>query len=106
MDYDLTGERTERLVHLCHQAGAGEYLSGPAARSYLDEGLFAAEGIRVSWMDYSGYPEYGQLFCPPFIHEVSILDLILNEGPEGARKHMLSFGHKTGTTVSLPCKAR
>jgi hypothetical protein len=54
--------------------------------------LFKKERIRVIWMDYTGYPEYRQLFCPPFIHEVSIIDLLLNEGAEGARKHMLSFG--------------
>ena len=91
MDYDLVGDRTERLVHLCRQAGASEYLSGPAAKSYLDEALFSTQGIRVCWMDYRGYREHGQLFCPPFIHEVSMIDLIMNEGPEGAKKYMLSF---------------
>ena len=91
MDYRLMEGRTERLVDLCKQTGATEYLSGPAAKPYLDESLFAAEGINVTWMDYSGYPTYCQLFCPPFIHEVSIIDLILNEGAEGAKRHMLSF---------------
>ena len=91
-DYAPAEGRTERLVHLCSQAGASEYLSGPTARAYLDETLFQKQGIRVCWMDYRGYPEYGQLFSPPFIHEVSIIDLILNEGPEGARACMLSFG--------------
>jgi hypothetical protein len=40
-------------------------------------------------MDYSGYPEYDQLF-PPFVHEVTVLDLILNVGPDAPR-YMLSF---------------
>ncbi len=92
MDYGPGVEgRTERLVHLCAQAGASEYLSGPAAQAYLDESLFRKQGIRVCWMDYGGYPEYDQLFSPPFIHEVSIIDLILNEGPEGTKACMLSF---------------
>lgn len=90
MDYRLEGDRVERLLGLCEQAGAGEYLTGPAARAYLDEARFAARGIAVRWMDYSGYPEYRQLFCPPFVHEVSILDLLLNEGPQGARQYLLS----------------
>ena len=34
-------------------------------------------------MDYSGYPEYEQLH-PPFMHHVSIIDLLLNCGPEAA----------------------
>ena len=87
-DYRLEGDRVERLVGLCEQAGAGEYLSGPVARDYLDERLFAEKGMKVRWMDYSGYPEYRQLFSPPFVHEVSILDLLLNEGPERARDYL------------------
>jgi hypothetical protein len=100
VDYQLVDGRNERLVALCKQAGASEYLSGPAAKNYLDEDLFKKEGIRVIWMDYTGYPEYSQLFCQPFIHEVTIIDLLLNEGAEGARKHMLSFGEKKRVT---PC---
>jgi hypothetical protein len=73
--------RTERLVAICRAAQAIRYLSGPSARAYLDESLFAQAGISVQYMDYSGYPEYPQLH-PPFQHEVSILDLILNVGPE------------------------
>lgn len=97
-DYELIEGKTERLVDLCKQAGATEYLSGPAAKAYLDESLFAAEGIRVSWMSYDGYPEYRQLFCPPFIHSVSIVDLILNEGADGAKRCMLSFEQNEDTS--------
>jgi len=88
-DEEGDGDRTERLVQLCRAAEATEYVSGPTARSYLDEPRFARAGIAVTYMDYSGYPEYPQLF-PPFEHEVSILDLILNTGPD-ARRYMKSF---------------
>jgi hypothetical protein len=89
MDYNLIGDKTERLVHLCQQAGATAYLSGPAAKAYLNEDLFRNEGIAVSYMDYSGYPEYRQLY-PRFEPRVSIIDLILNEGPSATR-YMKSF---------------
>ena len=89
MDYQLTGDRMERLVNLCKQAGASSYLSGPAAKTYLCEDLFERQGIAVSYMDYSNYPEYRQLY-PPFEPNVSIIDLILNEGPD-ATKFMKSF---------------
>ena len=89
MDYDISGEKTERLVQLCRQAGATHYLSGPTAKSYLQEELFTRQGISVSYMDYSGYPEYRQLY-PPFEPSVTILDLIFNEGP-GARSFMKTF---------------
>lgn len=91
-DYELQGDRSEKLVNLCRQVGATRYLCGPAAKSYLDESLFESCDIEVRWMDYGGYPVYRQMHCPPFVHEVSIVDLIFNEGAHGARKHMLSFG--------------
>ncbi len=89
MDYQLIEGKTDRLIDLCKQAGAAEYISGPSAKGYLDEALFAQEGIRLTYMNYSGYPAYTQLF-PPFVHEVSILDLIFNEG-DSAKQSMLSF---------------
>ena len=89
MDYNLIEGKTERLVELCKQAGATEYISGPAAKDYIDNNLFEEEGISLHFMDYSGYPEYNQLY-PPFDHAVSIIDLIFNEGPD-AQKYMKSF---------------
>jgi len=79
-DYHLIEGKTARLVDIVQQAGGTEYLSGPAAKDYLEENLFTEAGIKVTWMDYSGYPEYSQQY-PPFEHGVSILDLIFNEGP-------------------------
>ncbi len=89
VDYELTEGKTRRLVELCRQAGAAEYISGPSAKGYLEEELFEQAGIKLTYMDYSGYPEYHQLF-PPFDHFVSILDLLFNEGAE-AKRYMKSF---------------
>jgi hypothetical protein len=88
-DYELVEDKNLRLVHICKQLGADTYCSGPAAKSYLDEELFKANGIRVVWMDYGGYPEYEQVH-PPFTHAVSVVDLLLNQGPD-ATKYMKSF---------------
>jgi hypothetical protein len=85
MDYRLSSDDpSERLLEVCAQAQAAEYLSGPAARAYLDEGLFRRAGIRLSYMDYTGYPEYPQLY-PPFEHAVSVLDLLFMTGPDAPR---------------------
>ena len=81
-DYDLADGKTERLLSLVQQAGGTEYISGPAAKDYIVDSLFEDAGIKLSWMDYSGYPEYTQLY-PPFEHGVTVLDLIFNEGPGG-----------------------
>lgn len=88
-EFKLAEGKTERLIDLCKQAGATEYYTGPAAKNYMDEKLFEDEKIKVQYLDYSGYPPYRQLFGE-FVHEVSIVDLILNEG-ENAKKFMKSF---------------
>ena len=80
-DYTLISGRTERLVDLCVQAGATEYISGPAAKGYVDENLFQEKNIKLTWFDYSGYSEYSQLWGS-FEHSVSILDLLFNCGKD------------------------
>lgn len=98
-DYNLSGDRTERLISLCQQARSEEYLCGPAAKAYLEEQKFAANGVTVRWMDYSEFPEYTQLHTPPFVHEVTILDLLLNEGIEGARRYMRTALSRCEATI-------
>lgn len=90
MDYrPLKEGKTERLVDLCKRAGGTHYVSGPAARDYIEPALFEAAGIGLSFFDYSGYPEYPQRFGA-FEHGVTILDLFFNTGPQ-ARRYMKSF---------------
>ena len=90
MDYKIDGEdKTEKLVSLCKQAGATDYLSGPSAKCYMSESLFHSEGITVSYFDYSGYREYRQLHGA-FEHGVSVIDLIMNEGL-GANQFLKTF---------------
>jgi hypothetical protein len=85
----LIERKTERLVDLCKKVGGTEYYTGPAAKNYLDESFFLKEEIKVNYLNYSGYPEYHQLYGE-FAHDVSILDLIFNEG-DNASSYMKSF---------------
>jgi len=82
-DYPDVGEKAERVLALCEAAGADRYLSGPAARSYLDPAAFAARGMELAYMDYAGYPEYDQPH-PPFDPAVSVLDLLFCTGERAA----------------------
>ncbi len=88
-EFELLDERNERLIDICKKRKATDYYSGPAAKFYMDEALFAKDNITVHYFDYSGYPEYNQLHGQ-FDHAVSILDLIFNEGPDSF-KFMKSF---------------
>lgn len=77
--FTLQGAKMERLLSLLRQVQADSYLSGPAAKSYLEQGCFAGTGIELRYKEYAGYPEYSQIF-PPFLHQVSIIDLLFQLG--------------------------
>jgi hypothetical protein len=89
--FSLEEGKTERLVSICKQCSATDYYTGPAAKNYMDESLFEKENITVHYFDYSGYPVYRQLFGA-FTHEVSILDLLFNEGMK-AKNFMKSLSN-------------
>lgn len=82
---EMKEDKTGRLVHICKQLNATEYLTGPAAKSYMEHLQFETENIKLTYFNYEGYPEYQQLY-PPFQHGVSILDLILNCGSDSEKK--------------------
>ena len=83
-DYTLLDGKTERLADLCVQAGGTEYISGPAAKCYVDEKIFSDLGVKLTWFDYAGYPAYPQLWGE-FTHGVTILDLLFNCGTNSQR---------------------
>ncbi|WP_298764385.1 WbqC family protein [uncultured Polaribacter sp.] len=78
-EFNLIGNPTEKLLNLCKDSNAKQYFTGPAAKKYLDEFLFNNNNVEVKYLDYNNYKYYKQLY-PPFRHDVSILDLIFNEG--------------------------
>ncbi len=94
-DYAAQGHKQDRVLDIVRKAGAPVYLSGPAAKAYLDPVLFRQHGIEVRWKDYSDYPEYTQLH-PPFAHGVTILDLLFHEGP---RAPWFIWGHREAASA-------
>lgn len=79
--YAAQGHKLDKLVDLVVKTGATTYLSGPAAKDYIEPERFEQVGIGLEWKDYSGYPVYPQRF-PPFEHGVSVLDLLFNTGSD------------------------
>lgn len=88
-EFHLAEDRNERLIQICLQTGATDYYSGPAAKAYMDIQAFHAAGIQVHWLNYSGYPEYPQLY-EGFTHGVSVLDLLFQTGAN-ASQYLKSF---------------
>lgn len=79
-ELQISGDRNLRLLNLCRHFHANVYLSGSAAREYLDVAAFADAGISVVWQDFE-HPLYQQLHGP-FISHLSAIDLLLNVGPD------------------------
>lgn len=86
-DYAVQGEKTDRLINLLTTVGSTSYLSGPAAKAYLDEDAFREAGIGLAYKSYS-YDPYPQQWGE-FEGAVTVLDLIANCGPE-SKKHLKS----------------
>lgn len=79
-EFEVQGEKLSRLMDLLKKLEPSRYVSGPSAQSYIKEEEFVNAGIELVYKNYSGYPEYQQLY-PPFEHGVSILDLLFICGP-------------------------
>jgi len=77
--WGLPGRASERVLAHCLHLGATHYLTGPAARDYLDEESFARNGIVLEYFAFE-HPTYRQLHgeFEPFL---SAVDLLANEGP-------------------------
>jgi hypothetical protein len=98
-DYQLTGEKTERLIQMLKKMNATRYVSGPAAKAYIEDSAFAAAGIGLDYKtyDYDPYPQQFGAFEPA----VTILDLIANVGP--AAKDLIRS--KTPNVTVIPAKS-
>lgn len=80
-DYDLPTGRSERLVEICHMLDCKTYVSGPAAKSYLDISAFESRKIAVEWFGYDKLKPYRQLHGT-YEPNLSIIDLLFNHGPQ------------------------
>lgn len=73
-EFPSAQRKTLRLIEICQSLGATKYISGPAARAYLDESQFETNSINVQWIDYSKLPPVEG--PKPSEQELSILHLL------------------------------
>lgn len=74
---------SERLLQICKDLNADTYLSGSSGHDYLDEKIFQGRGIKVIYESFQ-HPTYRQRGSD-FIPNMSIIDLLFNEG-ENSKK--------------------
>jgi hypothetical protein len=80
----VPGESTQRLANVCKAMGADTYVSGAGGRNYMDEKIFAEQGVKLEFQHYEPTP-YPQRFVNEFVPNLSILDMLFNIGPEGRK---------------------
>ncbi|MDP2922438.1 MAG: WbqC family protein [Candidatus Omnitrophota bacterium] len=85
----LKGDKIERLISLCKLFGADTFYEGYAGKNYIDEKIFAKEGIKVIYQEYQ-HPVYRQLYGE-FVPYLSVVDLLFNCGPKSLEIIMNTF---------------
>ena len=68
-----------RLVEICKKQKASIYVTGPAAKIYLDQDLFLKENIKIEFFNYKECKKYNQINYS-FIPQLSIVDCLFNCG--------------------------
>jgi hypothetical protein len=74
---------TDLLIFLVQAVGGDAYLSGEGGKKYMETEKFAANQISLSFQEFSLLP-YRQQFGE-FIANLSILDLLFNEGADSVK---------------------
>ena len=84
-ELDISGQSTERLVNVCKKLGADTYISGIGGKRYLDEKLFKNNNVNLQYQNYTPI-SYNQNLSKSFIPNLSIVDLLFNEGTDGSQE--------------------
>ncbi|MEK6732136.1 MAG: WbqC family protein [Candidatus Omnitrophota bacterium] len=79
----LNSEGTSLIIDTCKKTGADTFLSGKHGKDYLDEEKFRGNSIKLIYQNFK-HPCYKQLHGP-FIENLSIIDLLFNEGPDSIK---------------------
>ncbi len=82
-EFNAVGSKTDRLIDILQKAGATSYVSGPAAKNYLEVAKFkdACIGLEYKVYEYNQYRQLHGCFEP----NVSVLDLLFNCGKDSRR---------------------
>jgi len=79
-ELNVKGAKTDRLIDILTKIDADVYISGPAAKTYIEIDKFKREGIMLYWYEFN-HPTYPQLHGD-FIPYLSVVDLLFNTGNE------------------------
>jgi len=78
-DRDFQGSKSDLVLDMCVKLGADVYVFGALGKDYADVDKFKSSGVRPVFQSYV-HPVYKQLHGS-FVPNMSVLDLLFNEGP-------------------------
>lgn len=73
----------DKAIKICKELNCNYFINGPSSKKFLDLNLFKKNNIHVEFIKYE-FPLYHQQYTP-FSHNVSILDVIFNCGPNALK---------------------
>jgi hypothetical protein len=79
-EYAFRGAKSDLVLNMCRTLGASTYVFGEQGKNYADIPTFEQAGVKVIFQKYQ-HPEYPQLHGA-FLPNLSIIDLLLNCGPQ------------------------
>lgn len=79
-DLKTSGTKDDKLIEICEKLEGNYYLSGPAAKDYINNEKFKNKNINLAYIKYE-YPEYKQLYGE-FNHYLSVFDVLFNCGKD------------------------
>lgn len=74
------GKKEEKIINICKKLNAQKIYDSKAARGTLDLEKFKKENINIEFQNYH-HPTYVQVY-EPFIPFMSVMDLLIQYGPE------------------------
>lgn len=86
-DLEVSGAKTDLVISICASLGATRYYSAAGSATYMDPAPFTARGIAVEFQSWQ-HPEYQQV-GKGFVSHLSIVDALMNVGPETVRKMLV-----------------
>jgi len=79
-NYSFKGNKSDLVLDMCIQVGADTYIFGALGKDYAVKEDFMNKRVALYFQNYN-HPEYRQLHGP-FVSNLSIIDLLLNCGPD------------------------
>lgn len=76
-DISISNNKQERIIGYAKKLGTTNYISGLAAKNYIDCDFFVKNKIDIHWYKYDSnlvYAQKGKIFLP----NLSIIDLLMN----------------------------